>query len=185
MNWDKQDYVKENMNLVYMVIHKQFKSSVQLHYAEMESAGMYALVKAMNKFDSSKGFAFSTYASNLIRNEILMYFRTLKAVSRNNGLKEISLNSKIKFENKEKEVQDLISSEIDIAKDYESKCMVSEVLNILENNFKERDINLFIDYNFNNLKQQQIANKYKINQAMVCRINKRIKLRIKKIYERV
>ena len=44
-------------------------------YEDIFSIGSIGLIKAVDTFDSGKGFAFSTYASRCILNEILQAFR--------------------------------------------------------------------------------------------------------------
>lgn len=42
---------------------------------DLFSIGLIGVVKAVNTFNPDKGFTFSTYATRIVRNEILMTFR--------------------------------------------------------------------------------------------------------------
>jgi RNA polymerase sporulation-specific sigma factor len=75
-----EELILNNQGLVYHIVHK-FKPSLSYYKASFEDAvgeGMIGLVKAANKFDPERGFAFATFASMCITNDILMYFRKLK-----------------------------------------------------------------------------------------------------------
>lgn len=69
----KEQFVKENMGLVYAMV-KRFKQSSMMN-EELVSVGMLGLVKAINNFDESYQVAFSTYAVPIIVGEIKRYFR--------------------------------------------------------------------------------------------------------------
>lgn len=62
-----------------------------IEYEELFSAGSLGLVKAMNNFDSSLNFQFSTYAFPVICGEIKRLFRDGGAVRVSRTLKELSL----------------------------------------------------------------------------------------------
>ena len=60
-----------NEKLIWDVIHKMGCEANE----DLYQTGAIGLINAIRKFDTSKGFKFSTYASTCIRNEILRSFR--------------------------------------------------------------------------------------------------------------
>lgn len=72
-----------NQKLVRFIaesIHKNLPHSVELD--DLIGEGIFGLIDAVNGFDSSKGYAFSTYAQPRIRGSILDYLRDLNWTSR-------------------------------------------------------------------------------------------------------
>ena len=61
---------EENEKLIWDVIHKMNCDPNE----DLYQTGAIGLINAIRKFDTSKGFKFSTYASTCIRNEILRSF---------------------------------------------------------------------------------------------------------------
>ena len=52
--------------------------SIPLTDEDMFQTGIIGLLKAINTFDASKGYSFSTYAFPIVRNELLLVFRKSK-----------------------------------------------------------------------------------------------------------
>lgn len=74
---ERSDYAKEqvilnNTGMVGLVL-KSLNLNTQDE--DLYSIGMIGVVKAVNTFNPDKGVKFSTYATPIIRNEILMTFR--------------------------------------------------------------------------------------------------------------
>lgn len=74
----KELIAKHNIRLIINVINKRFYDLEILDRDEMFNIGLYALAKAIHTFDVLKGYEFSTYASKIIENEILMEIRALR-----------------------------------------------------------------------------------------------------------
>lgn len=75
-----EELILNNQGLVYHIVNK-FKPSLSFYRASFEDVvgeGMIGLVKAANKFEPERGFAFATFASMCITNDILLYLRKLK-----------------------------------------------------------------------------------------------------------
>ncbi len=69
------DLVLSNMKLVHYLV--RYKLHVPKHlYEDCVQAGMLGLCKAAKHFDPSKGYAFATFASKCIVNEVYMSLRT-------------------------------------------------------------------------------------------------------------
>lgn len=74
------DYAKEQMVLCnYGLVFSVMKNlSIPLTDEDMFQTGIIGLLKAINTFDASKGYQFSTYAFPIVRNELLLVFRKNK-----------------------------------------------------------------------------------------------------------
>lgn len=68
----KEQLVLANIGMVGIVL-KSLNLPVQDE--DLYSVGIIGLIKAINSFDVEKGYKFSTYATRVIRNEILMTLR--------------------------------------------------------------------------------------------------------------
>lgn len=74
---ERSDYAKEQvvLNNVGMVGHVLKSLNLNPIDDDLFSAGLIGLVKVINTFNPDKGVKFTTYATPVIRNEILMTFR--------------------------------------------------------------------------------------------------------------
>ncbi len=68
-----EELVRANMPLVYSIASR-FRGRCP-EFSELIETGTLGLVKAINSFDTERGFAFSTYATPLIMGEIRRYLR--------------------------------------------------------------------------------------------------------------
>lgn len=92
----EQELVFSNQKLVGSVYNRLIKK-VNIPSSQNEDyiqEGMFALCRAAQTYDENKGFAFSTYASKVIYNQMLFYFRT---TCKHNGV--ISLSTPVESEN--------------------------------------------------------------------------------------
>lgn len=80
---EHSDYAKEQvvLNNVGMVGHVLKSLNLNPLDDDLFSTGLIGLVKAVNTFSSDKGVKFTTYATPVIRNEILMTFRKKRIIS--------------------------------------------------------------------------------------------------------
>lgn len=83
--------VSENLGLVHSIANR-FKGR-GIEYEELFSAGCLGLVKAIDRFDESRGLCFSTYAVPLIMGEIKGLFRQGGTVKVSRSLKETALKA--------------------------------------------------------------------------------------------
>lgn len=86
---ERERFIGENIGLVHCCAAK-FKNR-GIEYEDLFSAGCIGLIKAYDRFDSSLGFKFSTYAVPLILGEIKGLFRNGGAVKVSRRLKELSI----------------------------------------------------------------------------------------------
>lgn len=70
----ENNLVKNNIKLVHYIVHKLGNLPKDL-YEDYFQEGCYWLILAAERFDESKGFAFSTFAANYIYNGIRHYKR--------------------------------------------------------------------------------------------------------------
>lgn len=82
---DYETLLKENGGLVNKIVFATLANKQEFDMDDMLSLGMCALYKAALSFDVNNGANFSTYASKVITNEILLYIRyskkSIKAIS--------------------------------------------------------------------------------------------------------
>lgn len=81
--------IKDNIGLVHSIA-KRFKGRGE-DYDDLYQAGCVGLIKAVDNFDASKGFLFSTYAVPVIMGEIRRLFRDGGAIKISRSLKEKSI----------------------------------------------------------------------------------------------
>ena len=87
----REKTISENIGLVHSCA-KRFKGR-GIEYDDLFGAGCLGLVKAVDKFDVSKGFMFSTYAVPVILGEIKKLFRDGGSIKVSRSLKELSLKA--------------------------------------------------------------------------------------------
>lgn len=86
--------IKDNLGLVHSCAHKLTGRGVD--YDDLFQAGCVGLIKAVDGFDETRGFSFSTYAVPVILGEMKRIFRDDGTVSVSRSLKE--KGRKISFE---------------------------------------------------------------------------------------
>ena len=87
----REKMIEENMGLVHSVA-KRFKGR-GADYEDLFQSGCIGLIKAVDNFDESLGFQFSTYAVPVIMGEIKRVFRDGGAIKVSRSLKEKSLKA--------------------------------------------------------------------------------------------
>lgn len=108
---DKNKTASENLGLVHACC-KRFAGK-GIEYEELFAAGSLGLAKAINNFDESRNFQFSTYAFPVIMGEIKRLFRDGGAVKVSRTLKELAMNiSRVTGEFRQKNGQEPTVSQI-------------------------------------------------------------------------
>lgn len=87
----RDEAVSKNLGLVHSIANR-FKGR-GIEYDDLYSAGCLGLVKAIDRFDESRGLCFSTYAVPLIMGEIKGLFRQGGTVKVSRSLKETALKA--------------------------------------------------------------------------------------------
>lgn len=162
------------MKMVYAMAHKLQKKHClsQEMFEDYVSAGMVGATKALNTFDASKGFAFSTYVSRCILNEIFMSTRK----------QQIQTDSLDKMVGDDQDIQML--EKIDSSINIEDDILWKELLNLIDNNkeeiFTKKELIVF-----NILRKQPDITRTKIAEIMgytktnACRYVNRIRIKLK------
>ena len=140
----------------------------------MISIGTIGLIKGISSFDPSKGARLATYAARCIENELLMYFRSKKKVSR-----EISLYEPIGTDKEGNQIQlmDVVESQDkDIVEQLELKRKIKKLYELMPQVLNEREKKILsMRYGLEGKKpvtQREIAGQMKISRSYVSRIEK-------------
>ena len=121
--------IEDNIGLVHSIA-KRFKGRGE-EYDDLYQAGCVGLIKAVDNFDESKGFLFSTYAVPVIMGEIRRLFRDGGAVKVSRWLKEKSIKVQaIREKFIKKELREPTVSELSELCGIETE-ELSEVLNVI------------------------------------------------------
>lgn len=162
---ERSEYAKEqlvlaNVGMVGMVLKSIGLSELD---DDLFSTGIVGLIKAINSFDFEKGFKFSTYATRVIRNEILMTFRKKRVDV------AFSLDDTAKLENGEElPYASMISSVEQFENEVIARIQYEEILCKLSD--RERNImNLFFVHNKT---QCEISSLTGLSQSYISRIIK-------------
>lgn len=123
---NKDEMVEKNLGLVHSCANRFRNRGVE--YEDLFQAGCVGLLKAIDGFDESLGFVFSTYAVPAILGEIKRIFRDGGAIKVSRGMKE---KSRLMWAEKEK-LENIMGREPTVAELSEftemSVCEVSELL---------------------------------------------------------
>lgn len=98
----REEMIKANIGLVHSIANR-FRGR-GADYEDLFQSGCVGLIKAVDNFDESKGFAFSTYAVPVIMGEIRRIFRDGGAIKVSRSLKEKAIKAQAlreKFINRE------------------------------------------------------------------------------------
>lgn len=157
----------------------KFAISISVKYISIDPAydsddllqiAIIGLIKAVDSFDYTRGYSFTTYSGRIIANELNMLWRRFKylplILSLDAPINSLDTNGII--------LRDiLIDRDTNIEMDVEYSIMSTLIESELDC-LSERDKNIIIDqFGLNNtipLTQQKCAEKYGISQASICRI---------------
>lgn len=176
---------EEHVGLVHMIA-KKYKNISFMEYEDIIGYGMIGLVKAANKFDETRGIKFSSFACNVINNNILIAFRDDKSRL---GTCEMKINgtaqsaipmSYLTIRNNDGDESEL---EVAIEEDF-TDCIIEKIclkdsLDRLDDKLK----NIVDLYYIKEKTQVELSKELKTSQAQISRLIKRCnqKLRINMI----
>ena len=180
----RQKLIEHNLRLSRKkFIDLMRKYSIDNFYKdELESASMLGLIKSVDTFDLEKGVQFSTYASRVINNEMLMVLRRDKRY-----FQTISLEQSLTNDEEENEFTEL-DILADLNSDFESKIVdkryFSKIREALKKILDEKEYTVIFHlygFNGNKLTKNQIASMLGFSQSYISRIEKRAlkKLRVR------
>lgn len=176
--------IMHNIRLVlFEVLNKFAKTGYEKK--DLVSIGNIGLLKAINTYDLSKGFEFTTYAIKCIDNEILTFLRKAKNDKNNDSLDQVIF----KDENgNEVTLVDRLSDDSNIAEDYEKNetyFIVREMIKELPYRDKEIILMYFGFYNKKIYTQSEIAEKLNISRSYISDlIKKNIKILKKQLVDK-
>lgn len=162
----RDELLIHNIKLVLHQIKKHFQN-IDYYKEDLVSIGNIGLIKAIETFDLSKGFEFTTYAAKCINNEILMFLRKMK--------KDYSMESLEKTisgdnEGNELKLKDTIEDKSDIVDKYTENELyraIDEIVNDLPEQKREIIKLYFGFYNDTPYEQEKIASMFSITQSGV------------------
>ena len=159
------DYAKEQMILSnHGIVFSVMKNlSIPLTDEDMFQTGIIGLLKAINTFDTSKGYQFSTYAFPIVRNELLIAFRK----SKRSVVAAFSLDDNADIGNGESvPYAEMIAD----GKDYEENVVNSMLAQQIFERLESREKHIFTMFFMENRTQSEISKALGISQSYVSRI---------------
>lgn len=178
----KDILIERNLRLVAHIVKKYQGAPEELD--DLISIGTIGLIKAVQTFDANKASRLSTYAARCIDNELLMYFRSKKKISR-----EVSLYEPIGTDKEGNEISllDVIETEpVDVIKNYslrqDSLLLYRLIPQILTK--REQEIIKFRYglYGHQEQTQREIAKRLNISRSYVSRIEKNALLKLRSFF---
>ena len=168
---ERAKLIEHNLRLVSHIVRKYYSS----HGCDEDlvSIGTIGLIKAVDSFDASKGSKFATYGAKCIQNEILMYFRAQKKVSR-----EVSLSETIDTDRDGNELTylDVIRVEDTIADDIDRAIRTERALEFVRTRLDEREKKIIVlRYGLGGnepMTQRKVAESMGISRSYVSRLEK-------------
>ena len=159
------EYAKEQMVLAnYGIVFSVMQNlGVPVNDEDMFQTGIIGLLKAINTFDSSKGYKFSTYAFPIVRNELLMAFRK----SKRSVMAAFSLDDNADIGNGESvPYAEMIAD----GKDYEENVVNSMLAQQIFERLESREKHIFTMFFVESRTQSEISKALGISQSYVSRI---------------
>ena len=88
----RDELIQSNLGLAHSCARRFIGKGIE--YDDLYSAACLGLVKAVDRYDESKGYRFSTYAVPVILGEIRLLFREGGSVRLSRSLQELSMKAK-------------------------------------------------------------------------------------------
>lgn len=159
-DYAKEQMILSNQGIVFSVM-KNLR--ISLTDEDMFQTGTIGLLKAINTFDTSKGYQFSTYAFPIVRNELLMAFRK----SKRSVMAAFSLDDDADIGNGESvRYAEMIAD----GKDYEENVVNSMLAQQIFESLGSREKHIFTMFFVESRTQSEISKALGISQSYVSRI---------------
>ena len=169
----KEVLIERNMRLVAHIAKKYQNAEEDME--ELISIGTIGLIKAVNTFQNNRGSRLGTYAARCIENELLMYFRGRKKLSR-----EVSLYEPIGTDKEGNQIRllDIVeSTEPELPDTVEFRKNFIRLYQLFPKVLSRREQYILCHryglYNSMPLTQREIAETLGISRSYVSRIEKR------------
>lgn len=125
----REEMISQNIGLVHSIANR-FRGR-GADYDDLFQSGCVGLIKAVDNFDASKGFAFSTYAVPVIMGEIKRIFRDGGAIKVSRSLKEKAIKAQsLRDRFMKKELREPTVSELSQMLDCSAE-ETAEILNVI------------------------------------------------------
>ncbi len=159
-DYAKEQMILSNQGIVFSVM-KNLR--IPLTDEDMFQTGIIGLLKAINTFDTSKGYQFSTYAFPIVRNELLISFRK----SKRSVVAAFSLDDNVDIGNGESvPYAEMIAD----GKDYEENVVNSMLAQQIFERLESREKHIFTMFFVESRTQSEISKELGISQSYVSRI---------------
>lgn len=159
-DYAKEQMILSNQGIVFSVM-KNLR--IPLTDEDMFQTGIIGLLKAINTFDTSKSYQFSTYAFPIVRNELLMAFRK----SKRSVMAAFSLDDNADIGNGESvPYAEMIAD----GKDYEENVVNSMLAQQIFERLELREKHIFTMFFVESRTQSEISKALGISQSYVSRI---------------
>ena len=179
----KSMLIEHNLRLVVYIAKKFDNTSVGVE--DLISIGTIGLIKAINTFKTDKNIKLATYASRCIENEILMYLRVRKKISRESSYYEPIGTDK---EGNEIRLLDIMESQEPEALDViELKDDTRKIYTLLDRVLTPRERQVLIMryglYQGKEYTQREIAEELGISRSYISRIEKNALQRLREHFQ--
>lgn len=169
----KNELTLHNMRLVAHVAKKYQNSEEDME--DLISIGTIGLIKAISTYKEDYGSRLATYAARCIDNELLMYFRAKKKVSR-----EVSLYEPIGTDKEGNQINllDVVESdEPDVVENMEKERQIEKIVKLVPQVLGERELYIIVNryglFGKKPMTQREIASTVGISRSYVSRIEKK------------
>ena len=149
---------------------------------DLISIGTIGLIKAIATYKEDYGSRLATYAARCIDNELLMYFRSKKKVSR-----EVSLYEPIGTDKEGNQIHllDVVETEEpDVVEQMEQERQIEKVLKLVPKVLNERELFIIVNryglYGNKPMTQREISADIGISRSYVSRIEKKALEKLRK-----
>ena len=178
----KDILIESNLRLVAHVAKKYQNSEEDME--DLISIGTIGLMKAIATYKEDYGSKLATYAARCIDNELLMYFRAKKKVSR-----EVSLYEPIGMDKEGNQIHllDIVESEEpDVVERMERTRQIEKLLGLVPKVLQERELYIIVHryglFGNKAMTQREIASAVGISRSYVSRIEKKALDKLKKSF---
>ncbi|MCL2774243.1 MAG: RNA polymerase sporulation sigma factor SigK [Oscillospiraceae bacterium] len=160
--------IERNLRLVAHIVKKYY--TTYKDQDDLISIGTIGLIKAIDTYNIDNGAKFATYACTCVKNEILMYFRSIKKTQC-----ETSIYDSIDIDKDGNPLTyiELISCEDTIADDIDTKIKSDYAKKIIETKLTKREKEIIqMRYGVDNIKpktQKEVSNILGISRSYVSR----------------
>ena len=161
----RQVLIEYNLRLVAHIAKKY--QMMEADIEDLVSIGAVGLIKAVDTFDQEKASKLATYAARCVENEILMYLRVRKKISRESSYYEPIGTDK---EGNEIRLLDIMESQDPEALDViELKDDTRKIYTLLDRVLTPRERQVLIMRYYNDMKLEEIAAAMEISRSSVKR----------------